>query len=339
MKQGDQKGFSLIEVIVAMGLMAIVSMGVMHINQQLSSSTNYIESKLEELDQMNNLRLRLINKAACTKSFGGNCTLPEFFSKSECELATGTWTDGLILNPSNSVTEVTTIYNKKGLAILSKDQEINRTLKVTKITLQNEPEDQGGVALDGGQGSVKVKISFERLKKILGPSTVEHFVNIMVKTNAALPAKIENCISASDAEVIPKDRTYLVTKKNDPVCGGCPYGVSPCDAGVCGSQAPNVDYTSGDNCGANCIKYMASCKPGDQALAGDCIVNAGNAANVFGDLYLSIPSAANCSGCPGTPCDDICNQADYSGYECIFYATSHTPGQSGARILCLDRSF
>src|SRR5690606_27401885 len=87
----------------------------------------------------------------------------------------------------------------------------------------------------------------------------------------SLPRGIERCVAAEDMDIIPKEKTYLVTKVGD---------------------ANRVA------CGAGCWKFTASCQPGDQALSGDCIINDANAMNVRGDLVLNFAGGTDCDSCP-----------------------------------------
>ena len=211
--------------------------------------------------------------------------------------------------------EVDVIYDYKGRKIIEKGEKFGTKLLVDKIEIRNTMPQKGGVSDEGGQGHAEIVVTITRVsKRAIGGSNIQKRLSILIKTHNDLPDPIYTCVSAQDADIIPKDKTYLVTKKNP--------------------------GTPGVSCGSNCLKWTASCNPGDQALAGDCIVHDGNSDDTWGDLDLAIGGSDDCSGCPDDEdhCAPVCLVNEYTGYTCKYYNSS-SDGASGARILCLDRTF
>lgn len=65
------QGFSLAEVMVAAGLMGVLSLGVAQIMQNQQKTLVYAETKGEELEIFNRIRILLLDKAACENTFKG----------------------------------------------------------------------------------------------------------------------------------------------------------------------------------------------------------------------------------------------------------------------------
>ncbi len=309
-------GFSMLEVVIAMGLLGAISMMMMRLTDNMNKSVATLETRMEEMDLINLIRLNMISKESCSRTFAKHCSDRTIGIQGPCESAGKTWDDGVTLPVHGSGVEVNTVYNHLGIPVINKNQVINNSLKIISITLESEPESMAGVPAAGGLGAATMNVTYQRLKKVNGAEVITKKIAIMLKTNAPLPAPIDSCLSASDAEILPKDRTYLLTNN---------YSSASCDpAGTSG-----------------CVSYTASCQNGDQALAGDCLlVTSKNAEKVSGDFVLSIPGSTNCTGCPddAANCDAKCIDNEYTGYECKYYDGSQG-STAGARILCLDRSF
>lgn len=71
MKLLKKKGFSLAEVMIAAGMLGVVSLGVMHMNQSMQKSAVTAEVKTEEIELRNTFRMALSDLEACKKTFDG----------------------------------------------------------------------------------------------------------------------------------------------------------------------------------------------------------------------------------------------------------------------------
>ncbi len=65
----DSKGFSLVEMVVVLGLMGIASMGVLQITANMTKSTKTSEIGLEINSMVNSITQNLLNSSACTNTF------------------------------------------------------------------------------------------------------------------------------------------------------------------------------------------------------------------------------------------------------------------------------
>jgi prepilin-type N-terminal cleavage/methylation domain-containing protein len=305
-------GFSLVEVMIAMALVGALALVMSHLMQNSVKTSNFMETRVEEIDAINLVRLNMIDKRACGNTLGSYCQQDRKLTRLDCLAQSKTWlADGKILNPPGTKTEFDQIRGPHGNTIIGLGK-YGQFLEVTKLEIENRPAADSGVPNTGGLGAVDVYVHFKRLKPLFGLPTSVKKVSVYAVVNGALPNKIERCVAAEDMDIIPKEKTYLVTKIGD---------------------------ANRSACGAGCWKYTAACSPGDQALSGDCLINDANAKDTKGDLDLSLPGATVCDNCPNEDpaiCPPVCVLAEYTGYTCWYYGL--TQPESGARILCLDRT-
>jgi len=65
----NSKGFSLIEIMVAVGLVGIVSMAIMQMLENMNKSVKHTETKMDLDVKQKNIEALLINESSCTKTF------------------------------------------------------------------------------------------------------------------------------------------------------------------------------------------------------------------------------------------------------------------------------
>ena len=312
----SNEGFTLIEVVIASGLLCMMALAMMQMNQTAAKSIKHLEYKMAELEFVNLMRLHLIDKDACTNSFvnvniSGRITINRTIRIGGRSV--GSFGQNITLVSSGNVNE---IKSKTGTVIAKLGEywpnENQKTFLIKSLKLKKTDDEEYS-----GSRPVELRMQLERIgNHFSGGRTVEKKLQLMVITDST--GKITSCASASDAEIIPKDKTYIVTK------------VGNLNKVPCKRNGEEID---------GCYEYSASCEEGDQALSGDCMSHAENMNTTVGDLSLSIPDGTSCDECPNSNeeiCPLACYSAEYTGFKCRYYGEVND--KSGARIFCLDRT-
>lgn len=92
------------EVMVAGAILAGLAMVATQLNTNIMGSIKRLETKSEEIELINQLRLQLSSKPACTFSFGGTCdTDSTITDRGKCSNDGGNWKPGTRINPSATV--------------------------------------------------------------------------------------------------------------------------------------------------------------------------------------------------------------------------------------------
>lgn len=68
-KSYDQKGFSLVEIMIALGILATISLGVMKISQMMNRSTKQMNQQLDSVQLATRISGAIRNKDACRYTF------------------------------------------------------------------------------------------------------------------------------------------------------------------------------------------------------------------------------------------------------------------------------
>lgn len=180
---GNQKGFSLIEALMVLGITSIIGMAVM---QTMRDSTNQMalsEAKFDELDLIRQVQTNLVYKVTCENNF---------VDKSLTNLM------------ASNLDEV---VNVNGTALFKVGQTVgNRSLKIKKFEVgikeavladynkrMTDPWNPGDTYLV----DVELKVTTEKLKTTLGGQEMTRAVPLKVKINAA--NNILECFSSTDA--------------------------------------------------------------------------------------------------------------------------------------------
>lgn len=146
------KGFSLVQVMVAAGILGGLSLVVLQLAQNQNQVMTQSETKSEELELMNQVRIVLSRRQACQQTFQG-------------------------LSPDDDIAE---LINVTGEPVFSTGSVYgNRSIKITRMFLENQT-----VPSDGGSGEVILKIMIERLKKNVGVSNITKETMLQVATNS-----------------------------------------------------------------------------------------------------------------------------------------------------------
>jgi len=164
----SEDGFSLAEIVVAAGLLGMLSLGVMQLMKNQQKSFSYAEAKSEEIEIYNQIRILLMNKEACLNTLGGHAVGD---SVSE------------VKNSSNiSAFKVGNIYG-------------NRSVKIVSLEIENDTVPAGG-----GLGQAFLKIKLQRVKKSLSSNIILKKMLLQVATNAT--GAIDECYSDTDQSIL-----------------------------------------------------------------------------------------------------------------------------------------
>jgi prepilin-type N-terminal cleavage/methylation domain-containing protein len=80
----NKSGFSLVEVMIAMGMLGIVSWGVMSMMKNMSSNVRWMEKKSEEMELIERFKIQLRDKLVCTHTLIGACSDKSFSTEAAC---------------------------------------------------------------------------------------------------------------------------------------------------------------------------------------------------------------------------------------------------------------
>lgn len=217
----SQSGFSLVEILMCLGMLGTLSMGVMHLVKNQTDAAKVAESRASELDFLNQVRQTLLNKLSCEETFIG--------------LSFGDTIESIKNSEGTSVYKINEPY-------------INRNIQVKQMRLENSTVPSGG-----GSGTARIIFELERLG--VGNSAVKELekeLMVMVETNSAdevltcytdldglvQTSKIEVCESLDGLFNVEEDKCELITKgvaiggeltsemQNPPACNSSPAKLS-----------------------------------------------------------------------------------------------------------------
>jgi hypothetical protein len=178
-KVRDQKGFSILEVVIASGLLSLLTYAFLAQTSIQQKTMNAWDSKLEANDVKTSIAILLSNSYACNAAFQGKAQTDSITTIFRAERdSTGTW---LPPNPVYTVGTPTTNI-------------INNTLYLEGIQLQ--PSQQGGTAIPANnQGELRVALRMVYVKDVIGAKNVTRYVQLKAETDGT--GKIANCTAIS----------------------------------------------------------------------------------------------------------------------------------------------
>lgn len=178
MTQEREKGFSLVEIMVAVGMLAAISVGVMQLMHNQQKALSHAEVKTSEIEMVNHVRMILADQDACRETF-------ESYALGD---------------------QIPAIKNSIGNdAFQSGETYANGGLRINTIEILDD-----GVPTDGSLGMAKLRLSLERLKANTGVKQLHRDLTMLVKLDTdtgtvadcytdeeglVLTAKIEMCES------------------------------------------------------------------------------------------------------------------------------------------------
>nr|BDT27732.1 prepilin-type N-terminal cleavage/methylation domain-containing protein [Bacteriovorax sp. HI3] len=166
----NQRGFSLTEILIGMGLLSVLSLGVASMMKNMMSGQVTSETKMEELEMRRILTTTLADKKACENTFKN-------FSLGQV---------------------ITQIKNSSGAIIYEVGKKYgNNSLAITSM----KTEDTNIVGSDGTR-TVELVVTLERMKK-MAIGKVKNFTIQLQVVAATSTGPISSCFS--DAESYLKD--------------------------------------------------------------------------------------------------------------------------------------
>jgi prepilin-type N-terminal cleavage/methylation domain-containing protein len=187
LKCPDEKGFSLVEVMIAVSLLTLISYGLMSIMTNATKQQNSIFAKDSMRELAGEIRNLLSNPIACTKTFGANLLT----------IDTGA-------NPDLFVNRIKDAMNNDKYLVGSRYN--NNLLKLTTIKLNSLSIDAGSVPVTG---VAKLDLVAEKMAEIQGSRTTHQVISLKV-TFVGATSVILDCVSmAASSESIWKLATNM----------------------------------------------------------------------------------------------------------------------------------
>lgn len=150
------RGFTVVEVLIAAVLLAIISMAIATTMSNTAASQRSIQAKDLQRDVMSEISDLLSNRVACLNTFGGN-------------------------NPQTPFT-VTSLKDAANAAKFSVGaNHSSQLLRFTEFKLENWQPD----ATAPNQGTSKLTVSLTKTGTIIGPKDIKQQLTIRLKLNAA----------------------------------------------------------------------------------------------------------------------------------------------------------
>ena len=287
----NSKGFSLIEVMIALGLMTYAALGLIRMQDQMTKQEISSTTRFDEQNLFANILSNLKTDRVCNFMIGSYCD--DYSDKTgplACKAAGKNWVSGVKLGNFSGKAQVDEVKNSQGRVIFKAGNNYGKST-LESIEIENLPQNKGG-APTNGIGKGRFKLIFKReSSKFVGAKEQHRYVDISLRLGA--DNRVKKCVSAGFNNIIPTDRLYINI-----------------------SQTPNQTNNNGQ-------EFVASCDAGDLLLGGDCIQYSHGAAGdlVQGDGGLNISGTPNCSGCPNdaATCDSQCFNNEYNRYGCWFF--------------------
>lgn len=172
----NSKGFSLVEVMVAAGMIGVIGLGVMTLTKQSSESAKSLEVNAEMVTVLNEMRAILSDPTNCKKSFDG-------------------------INAANTANAVNNlIYVNKAGTDVNKFETIssnpNARYGQGRIKIQSYSLDDSGAGVDvASEETTNLVINFDRGKGISGNKNINKNIKIWVDVDGS--GNIQDCRSIS----------------------------------------------------------------------------------------------------------------------------------------------
>ncbi len=282
-------GFSLVEIMVAAAALAGLSLGVMQLSKNQKDSAIYFQTKSEEIEFANQVRLLLANKENCEETFQG-------------------------LNVGGNIND---IYRSNGDAAFQNGDVVysigqtygERSFTLTQMAIQNI-----GIPAAGGLGLARLRLTLTRNKGAQAGQVYRKDISLQVRANAP-NGQITECYS--DVEEAVRAVCTSINGVYDAGTGNCnlncvfantnsavstqcltdreantydPKYVDSAGDNMTGALSVAADVNANRFCvGGNCRNFSASNCPAGQVVRGvnadgsvSCGADADSNTNVFG---------------------------------------------------------
>lgn len=171
----NEQGFSLVQVMIAAGMLGLVSLGTMRLMENQSKSASTTESKFESSETLNDIRLLLSERDSCRRSFGITPGNPN----------TGT----LLLNSINpgDVTELYYVNVDQGVEDLryTADSDPNLAPQIGSSDIRLLELDVEGSVAAGSSGQAELLVTLYRGSNVYGPQQITKRIPLNVLTDSS----------------------------------------------------------------------------------------------------------------------------------------------------------
>lgn len=248
----NSKGFSLVEVLVAAGMVGVIGLGVMSLTKQSSESAKSLEVNTEMVTVLNEMRAILSDPTNCKKTFDGK-------------------------NAASSATPVDSlIYVNKSGTDVNKFETITRNPNAKygqgRIKILEYALDDSGAGVDvASEETTNLVVTFDRGKGISGNQTISKNIKLWVDVSAG--GNIQDCRSISATANLIWTRSNV--NQNDIFYSGGQVGI--------GINDPTAGFQLDVEGNARVSETM---KIGDKQAIGKDIDAAGPPLDVAGEIRL-----------------------------------------------------
>jgi prepilin-type N-terminal cleavage/methylation domain-containing protein len=182
----DKKGFSLVEVMVAAGMLGLVSLGVMKLTENQSKSSKTFETKFEVTSIVAEIRTLLSNSDSCTSTFVTNpANGGAAYSYNQ-----GALSDPMSLrNTRGAVTTDKYTANSDKTAAPTYG---NANVKILSYEL-SDADPSVGINAGETQGTTHLIVEFYRGRGGLGKETITKRILINVEREGPADNRIKDC--------------------------------------------------------------------------------------------------------------------------------------------------
>lgn len=192
----NEKGISLVQVMIALALMAVAQLAFMRMSQNQNRSVKTTEVKFESIDIVNNVRQLLMDKDACHNTFGITKSTPNNI--------------GVIDANSTSIGEITTIKNQTNVTMyqLNDDPNLAPAIGSARVKLLGLRIDSSSIApiSNDSKGVTEVFLKIDR-GEVYGSQTIEKKFRLNVLTDS--DGKIVDCSTAQTGDGLVASADYF----------------------------------------------------------------------------------------------------------------------------------
>lgn len=157
-----EQGFSIVELLIAAGLLAGMSVGLLKLMEGQQKSMNFAQSRSAEFVLLNEIRSTLIQKEACERTLQG-------------------------MTPDS---DVSTIRGPNGNTRFEVGQDYDNTIRLVGLSLENVDVPIGGM------GNARLSVSMERLARENVREAPIRWIDLQVATDDS--GSIVECFADSD---------------------------------------------------------------------------------------------------------------------------------------------
>jgi prepilin-type N-terminal cleavage/methylation domain-containing protein len=225
MLRWKEKGFSLPEVMIAVGILGVAALGISDLMRKQSKTTKTIEAKFEYGAVMNDIREILGDYRSCTTTFGGQKALgtPEGTVTIIKQRANATYLDKY---PSGTTKK----YGQGNFELVS-------------YRLIAPPADTNvGIPPGGNEGATYLIVKFDMGdKKVYSARVVEKKIKLNVVTDGSADHKIVKCTSQG---AIADNDAHYVNVTGDTMTGDLMMGDGAVAADIVMMGNSQIDFQS-----------------------------------------------------------------------------------------------